>query len=614
MNGRRSRAFRAYQKIKSVKPARSLFDLTHSIMLTTDMFKLQPCCFMEMSPGDTFHIWNEAVTRMNPLNAPVMSEITQSTHYFFVPYRLLWSEWVKFITGGDDGEYGGDNLGDDSEIDPQLPRWIPINTSVGSLWDSFGFPTGVKPVNAYPLAFLKRAYNLIWNEYYRDENRQEPVDLDDENILYRDWKKEYFTSSLLSQQRGVSPVIPLNANFSGNVSNYSKVGTYSVTGPSGDIYYTISFSDEELRSIQKAVSVTLSLNTISYSTVNSLTATLPVNSITIPTSFFSTEKSENTYGVVPPAVIDGTNTANPVRYVVTWNHQNKTLTFRTNGFNSNIGGSNSSVTSIGGSGLYWNVSDTSTSESGGLNVKDLRQAFQIQKWMELANRGGVRYTEFLRAFFGVSPRDDRMQRPEYIGGTKSPVIVSEVVQTSSTANEPTPQGYLSGHGVGVSRTYVGSYSASEYGILIGLLSYTTPPLYSQGINRQWLRRTKFDFLFPQFTGLSEQAIEGAEIYALDESETNAATENRKVWGFNEIYDELRSIPSMITGKFRTVFNYWHLGRVFDSKPANDEDFVSGADVSKRIFVASGEVGFLVHFNNIIRAVRPLPKYGTPRGV
>lgn len=593
MNGRRSRAFRAYQKIKSVKPARSLFDLTHSIMLTTDMFKLQPCCFMEMSPGDTFHIWNEAVTRMNPLNAPVMSEITQTTHYFFVPYRILWSEWVKFITGGDEGEYGGNTLGDDSEIDPQLPRWIPSDTSVGSLWDSFGFPTGVKPVNAYPLAFLKRAYNLIWNEYYRDENRQEPVDLDDENILYRDWKKEYFTSSLLSQQRGVSPSIPVNGDISitGSSESSTVVKTGTVTNGRLNVIYNVSSNNAKSIDISRVSfyiddngSVESFYPTLSLFNLEGLTIN---NGYTFNTSFVS----NNDHVMSVQVFVDGLN-------VVIIPSQ--------------------PVTGFTGKDVLFNLESSvigeATFTNGNFDVKDLRQAFQIQKWMELANRGGVRYTEFLRAFFGVSPRDDRMQRPEYIGGTKSPVIVSEVVQTSSTANEPTPQGYLSGHGVGVSRTYVGSYSASEYGILIGLLSYTTPPLYSQGINRQWLRRTKFDFLFPQFTGLSEQAIEGAEIYALDESADNASTENRKVWGFNEIYDELRSIPSMITGKFRTVFNYWHLGRIFDTKPANDEDFVSGADVSKRIFVSSNEVGFLVHFNNIIRAVRPLPKYGTPKGV
>lgn len=154
MSGKRARAFRAYQKIKTLKPRRSLFDLSHEILLTADMFKLYPCCIMEMSPGDTFHIWNQSVVRMQPLNAPVMSEIWQNTHYFFVPFRILWNEWVKFITGNDDGLSGGfkrsdshindqDILDEPSDVTPELPRWIPKDTAVGSLWDYCGFPTGV---------------------------------------------------------------------------------------------------------------------------------------------------------------------------------------------------------------------------------------------------------------------------------------------------------------------------------------------------------------------------------------------------------------------------------------------------------------------------------------
>lgn len=142
------------------------------------------------------------------------------------------------------------------------------------------------------------------------------------------------------------------------------------------------------------------------------------------------------------------------------------------------------------------------------------------------------------------------------------------------------------------------------------MSYITPPVYTQGINRQWLRRSKYDFLFPQFTHMSEQAIEGAEIFAVDNNET----ENRKVWGFNEIYDELRAMTNKVVGKMRTTFKYWHLAREFNSKPALNSDFISGKDVSKRIFAVQSEEGIICHYANIIRAVRPLPKYGTPGGV
>ena len=564
MNGRRARAYRAYQKVKTLKPARSLFDLSHSVLMTADMFKLYPVCIMEMSPGDTFHIYNQSVTRCQPMNAPILSELWQNTHYFFVPYRILWEEWTKFITGGEEGQYGGDSRGEDvepSEVSPELPRWIPSDgkNGVGSLWDYCGLPVGVKPDGAFPLDFVRRCYNRIWNEYYRDENLQDEVSEDNEDILYRSWKKDYFTSALLSQQRGIAPALPLSGSAFVK-SGYSEpiVAVYNVTS--------------------------VGVSTVSFT----VTATIPEEYIDITTAsrwqYYSLNSVTGQYQWNSPDTV-----------VISGN----TITF-----SGVSGGSDLPPQQIRVSGEFAQLGTSTATD-----IKDLRQAFQIQKWLELANRGGVRYTEFLRSFFGVSPRDDRLQRPEYIGGSKSPIIVSEVLQTSAVDGQPTPQGNMAGHGLGAQRTYIGSYTAVEYGLLMGLMSYTTPPVYTQGINRQFLRRSKYDFLFPQFTGLSEQAIEGAEIYA-----TDSETENRKVWGYNEIYDELRSMASRVVGKMRSVFNYWHLARFFDSKPSLNGDFISGKDVSKRIFAVPSEDAFIVNYANIIRAVRPLPKYGTPRGV
>ena len=170
-----------------------------------------------------------------------------------------------------------------------------------------------------------------------------------------------------------------------------------------------------------------------------------------------------------------------------------------------------------------NSVDLSTATT--FDIADLRLAFQIQKWMERNARAGVRYTEFLKAHFGVSPRDDRLQRPEYIGGSKAPVIISEVLQTSST-DGTSPQGNLAGHGITVAQNYCGSYHATEFGLIIGLMSVMPRSAYSQGINRQWLRRTKFDFPFPEFVNMSEQAIERAELYA-----NNMLADNQAIFGY-----------------------------------------------------------------------------------
>ena len=384
MNGRRSRAFRAYQKIKTLKPARSLFDLSHEILMTCEMFKLYPCCIMEMSPGDTFHIANQSVTRLQPLNAPVLASITQSTHYFFVPYRILDDNWTEFITGGVEGDEGGSNIGElPSETAITLPRWNPTKNGEGTLWDYCGFPTGVTPTGALPLDYVRRAYNRIWNEYYRDENLQDEVSEDNEDILYRDWQKDYFTSALLGQQRGISPAMPVvgTAPIEKFADSGGPLSFGSYDAQSGIMYVSCSISND-----------------------------VPSSSIVFSNAFkaiFTGDNSlDSVYWFGNPSVMSRVDGLVTVRYFC----QGTTSPSSTETFSS-----------FNGPPIYTVYSDSVDFESSGagFDVKDLRQAFQIQKWLELANRGGVRYTEFLRAFFGVSPRDDRLQRPEYIGGTKS---------------------------------------------------------------------------------------------------------------------------------------------------------------------------------------------------
>lgn len=239
------------------------------------------------------------------------------------------------------------------------------------------------------------------------------------------------------------------------------------------------------------------------------------------------------------------------------------------------------------------------------DIADLRLAFQIQKWMERNARCGVRYTEFLQGHFGVSPRDERLQRPEYIGGSKSPIIVSEVLQTSQTDPAGTPQGTLAGHGISVNSQFAGSYHAKEFGLVIGLMSIMPRTMYTQGINRQWLRTDKFDFPFPEFTNLSEQAIMRAEIFA-----SNTDTENLDTWGYQGYLDEMRFKPNQVCGLMRTDFDYWHLGRIFASAPALNSSFLT-CNPDTRIFAVESEPGFVVHFANLIKAIRPIPIMSTP---
>lgn len=256
---------------------------------------------------------------------------------------------------------------------------------------------------------------------------------------------------------------------------------------------------------------------------------------------------------------------------------------------------------------FFNDNTVDLSVASTFDIADLRLAFQIQKWMERNARAGVRYTEFLKSHFGISPRDERLDRPEYIGGSKVPIIISEVLQTSST-DATTPQGNLAGHGITVSDAYCGKYLAQEYGLIIGIMSVMPRSAYSQGINRQWLRRTKYDFYFPEFANLSEQAILKAEILAKDADSTH----NQDIFGYQGRYDEMRTKQSLVCGDMRSTFDYWHLGRQFNagSPPALNADFIKCVP-RKDVFAVPSEPGLIVSFGNIIKAFRPLPYISNP---
>lgn len=487
---------KVFQSVGGIRPGRSVFDLSYEKKFDCDMGQLIPVMADEVVPGDVFKMSNQLVIRFNPLVAPVLHEINAYIHYFFVPNRLVMEDWEEFISGGTDGE-----------TTVPLPLWSPVKNGKYSLWDYFGLPVGVVPNGALPLSFSKRAYNLIWNEFYRDQNLQDEVDLDQEDILLRSWEKDYFTSALPWQQRGTAPALP-------------------ISGTSSAVFDSSSWT-----------------------------------------------------GSVPDHLIG----------------------FRSSEHQLNIGGGGASIGKFKDT-LDNNVVDLSSAAT--FDVSDLRLAFQVQKWMERNARAGVRYTEFLRSHFGVSPRDDRLQRPEYIGGSKSPVIVSEVLQTSST-DSTSPQGNLAGHGITADQSRIANYRATEFGWIIGLLSIMPRATYQQGIDRQYLKRSKYDFYFPEFAHLSEQAIEQAEIFA-----TGSSSENTQIFGYQGRYDELRFKRSMCVADMRDRLDYWHLGRDFATPPILNSSFIE-CNPSKRIFAVQNVPGMVVNVANLITAIRPLPVIAEP---
>lgn len=268
------------------------------------------------------------------------------------------------------------------------------------------------------------------------------------------------------------------------------------------------------------------------------------------------------------------------------------------------------ITSAGG-GEFGLRSETGLKTLGletveGIDINDLRNSNALQRWLEMAARGGSRYIEQIRYFFGIESSDARLQRPEYLGGGKQNVVISEVLQTSQT--QTTPQGNMAGHGVSVGTSNRFRRNFEEHGILLGIMSVLPRTAYQNGINRMWTRSDRFDYYWPQFAHLGEQEIKNYEIYYDHVNEDGALT-----WGYQSRYAEYKHASSQVSGDFRNQLDYWHMGRKFDSLPPLNEDFVK-ANPTHRIFANTEPTDdkLWVQVYNKVDALRPMPYYGTPR--
>jgi hypothetical protein len=529
-----------FKKIRQQKFRRNKFDLSHEKRLSADMFKLIPVLLDDCIPGDKWKIGNEIVIRMNPLAAPIMHELNCYVHYYFVPYRLLWDQFEDFITGGADGKFGLDQNGKQI-VEIPTTDWLngTLVWSPGSLWDYFGFPTNEDGGNIVksPIVFPYQAYAMIYNHFYRDENLEPEIDIHDPssvlsknpgNLFVRAWEKDYFTSMLPWQQRGIAPAVPIEG---------------SVSLKNGQAVFNLAKD---------------------FSSSSLLTGSM---------GNFRQTGYDIGFGMTG----DGAAPANFKAYL----DEN------------------------------YVTGSVDLNEASTFDVSDIRLSFSIQRFLERNARGGVRYPEFLKAHFPAFPRDDRLQRPEYIGGSKTPIIVSEVLQTSQS-NPGKPQGNMAGHGLSADRTYCGNYNVQEFGLIMGIMSIMPRTMYSQGIDRVWLKESKYDFYFPEFANLSEQAVYVEELY----NYTPAVKD--RVIGYQGRYDEYRFKRNTIHGLFRTDFNYWHMGRKFGSAPTLNSDLVrpnaTEQQAMKRVLAVETEPMFLISFGNKCHVTRPMPYMAEPGGL
>jgi len=504
---------------------------------TFDENGLVPIYVDEVLPGDTFSLSLTAFARMTTPIYPVMDNLYMDTFFFFVPNRLVWSNWVRFM-----GEQ--DNPAD--SISYTIPQVVSNNAGFPacSIADYMGCPTvgqvgagvGVS-VSALP----GRAYAKIYNDWFRDENLVNAAylittDGPDSNVLMnltplkRAKKHDYFTSALpWTQKGGVAVTIPITGNAP------VKTGTRQVTGVQAEAKWALATSGTE-------------------------------QATTAGAGFTST-------GAL---------------------------------------GTNAGTVGVAGSGLYPDNLYADLSAVTSATINQLRQSFQIQKLLERDARGGTRYTEIIRAHFGVISPDARLQRSEYLGGGSTPVSVSPIPQTAQTGltGGSTPLGTLGGYGTILAQGQGFTQSFTEHGHIIGLANIRGDITYQQGLRKMWSRSTKYDFYFPAFAMLGEQAILNKEIY-IDGSANDALT-----FGYQERWGEYRYHPSMITGQLKsttaTPLDAWHLAEKFTSLPALNSTFIaSNVPVSRVSAVPVANTHFIFDSFFSIKCTRPMPLYSVP---
>jgi len=508
---------------------RSSFDCQSTHKTTFDAGYLVPVYVDEMLPGDTFRLNMTAFARLATPLYPIMDNMHLDSFFFFVPNRLIWSNWQKFM---------GQQANPGDSISYVVPQQVSPagGYAIGSLQDYMGLPTvGQVTVGntVSHCAFWPRAYNLIYNEWFRDENLQNSVTVDtgdgpdtvtNYTLLRRGKRKDYFTSALPWPQKGASVTLPLG----------TKAPIYGENMPFNDSAAPNNFAN---------------INNVAGS----------------------------------GAVLKGLLSASGRVY--------------------------GASTSSGTGQLY---ADLSTATAATIN--QLRQSFQIQKLLERDARGGTRYTEIIRSHFGVISPDARLQRPEYIGGGSTNININPIAQTSGTnaSGTTTPMGTLAAMGTALAHNHGFTYSATEHGVILGLVSVRADLTYQQGLQRMWSRSTRYDFYFPAFATLGEQAVLNKEIYVTGGSGDN------DVFGYQERWAEYRYYPSRISSLFRSTaagtIDAWHLAQKFTTTPTLNTTFIQDTPpVSRVVAVGASANGQQFIFDSFFdcKKARPMPMYSVP---
>ena len=536
---------------------RTKFDRSHVYKTTFNSGKLIPVFVDEVLPGDTTRMSVNYFARLATPVKPIMDNIYLDWFFFFVPNRLVWEHWQNFCFEQEDP---------DDSTDYVIPTVVADGNSgnayVGSLWDYFGLPVNttnnLSGISALPF----RAVYLIWNEWFRDENLQKSVKI----------------------QKGDTNEVLDSSRSSDQPSWVFTSGTSIFPGlacpPRGKRH---DYFTSALPWTQKGPGVSIGLAGTAPIALNSDAQVVP-NTVS---QYFN--QAGVTSLKTPGQGVNSVFSSTPSSSDTVLKLQTPISVSAQKGLADNF---------------YANLDDSSI-----FTINSLRTAFQMQKFYERLARGGSRYTEVLRSFFGVVSPDARLQRPEFLGSFTKMVNVNPIAQTSAT-NDTSPQGNLSAYGVTASKFHGFTKSFVEHGYIIGFVCARADLTYQQGINKMWLRSTVYDFYWPTFAHLGEQAIELREIYA------QGTEDDTTVFGYQERYAEYRYKPSQITGKFRSSvtggnLDIWHLSQFFVNAPTLNEEFIMENPPVKRIIAVQDEPEFLLDIGFRYTTVRPMPMFGTP---
>ncbi len=542
---------------------RSKFNRDSSVKTSFNVGDLVVFYLDEVLPGDTFQVKTSLVARLQPLVTAPMDNLYLDTYYFFVPNRLVWDHWR---------ELNGENT--DSAWIPQTEYQVPQITApaggwnIGTIADYFGIPTGVENLSVSALPF--RAYSLIVNEWFRDQNLKDPLETPKGDATVQgvntgnyitDCAKgglpfkaaklhDYFTSCLPAPQKSSDVTISL--------------GEFSASGPvrTGDKYTPAN----------PTTGMSFNLyNPASYS----------VNGTDHSSFVLATSVSES---IAPQSSVS----KEPFFY------------------GSNM--SSSSILKLTPDNLYADVSSNGISL---VTINQLRLAFQLQKLYEKDARGGTRYQEMIKSHFGVTSPDARLQRPEYLGGERIPININPVVQMSATTTN-SPQGTVAGQSVTSNSHGDFIESFTEHGLIIGLCVARYEHTYQQGLNKLWSKKSRTDFYLPVLANIGEQPVLNKEIYA----QGNAKDD--EVFGYQEAWADYRCKPSIVTGEMRSNHNKsldsWHFADDYESQPYLSSSWIDEdkSPVDRALAVQSSVSNqIFADFYIQNETTRPMPVYSIP---